>query len=117
VSAYATAPAIIRNAEADGYLDALNRARAGDPVAVAAFDGAGEALGAAVAAIVNLVDPEKVVITGEGLPVLELAGPAVDRSLRHRLDPAAEPVPITRHGFDFGAYAWAAAITAIRHVV
>jgi len=117
VSAYATAPAIIANARAEGYSDAVARARAGDPVAVAAFQGAGEALGAAIAAIVNLVDPEKVVVTGEGLPVLELAGTAVDRGMRDRLDPAAEPVAVTRHEFDFGAYAWAAAITAIRHVV
>ncbi|MFG1923094.1 ROK family protein [Cryptosporangium sp. NPDC048952] len=117
VSAYATAPAIIRNAEADSYADAVRKARVGDRVAQNAFTSAGEALGAAIAAIVNLVDPEKVVVTGEGLPVLELAEAATTRGMRDRLDPAAEPVPITRHEFDFGAYAWAAAITAIRHVV
>jgi predicted NBD/HSP70 family sugar kinase len=117
VSAYVTAPAIVRNAGAVGFDDAVARARAGDDTATAAFAGAGEALGAAVATIVNLVDPEKVVVTGEGLPVLELAGSAVERGLRDRLDPAAAPVPVTAHEFHFGAYAWAAAITAVRHVI
>lgn len=117
VSAYVTAPAIVRNAGADTFDDAVARARAGESAAVTAFEGAGEALGAAVATIVNLVDPEKVVVTGEGLPVLELAGAAVERGLRERLDPASAPVPVTAHEFHFGAYAWAAAITAVRHVV
>lgn len=117
VSAYVTAPAIVRNCGADGFDDAVARARAGESAAVAAFDGAGEALGAAVATIVNLVDPEKVVVTGEGLPVLDLARAAVERGLRERLDPATAPVPVTAHEFHFGAYAWAAAITAVRHVI
>lgn len=117
VSAYVTAPAIVANAGAASFDDAVADARAGAPAAVAAFDRAGEALGAVVATIVNLVDPEKVVVTGEGLPVLELAGPAVERGLRDRLDPAAEPVPVTAHEFHFGAYAWAAAILAVRHVI
>ena len=117
VSAYVTAPAILANSGADEYAQAIVRARRGEPVAVAAFDAAGFALGTAIATIVDLVDPEKIVVTGEGLAVLELAPAAMERGIAVRLDPASEPVPVEARPFDFSDYAWAAAISAIRHVI
>ena len=117
VSAYVTAPAILANSGADEYAQAIVRARRGEPVAVAAFDAAGFALGTAIATIVDLVDPEKIVVTGEGLAVLELAPTAMERGIAVRLDPASEPVPVEARPFDFSDYAWAAAISAIRHVI
>lgn len=47
--------------------DAVRLAHAGDRSAVAAFDRAGTAIGAALAVTVNLVGPEVVVIAGEGV--------------------------------------------------
>ncbi len=117
VSAYVTEPAIIRNARATTYEEAVARARAGEPVATAAFEGAAWALGAAIATIVNLVDPEKIIVTGEGLAVLEIARDAMEDAIRERLDPAAEYAPVEAQDFRFSAYAWAAAISAIRHLV
>jgi predicted NBD/HSP70 family sugar kinase len=117
VSAYVTAPAILSNAGAEEYAEALVRARKGEPVAAAAFEAAGFALGTAIATIVDLVDPEKVVVTGEGLAILELAGAAIQTGIESRLDPASVLVPVEARAFDFSDYAWAAAISAIRHIV
>lgn len=47
--------------------DVFRLAHAGDPAAVAAFAAAGEAIGAALAALVNLTGPELVVIAGENV--------------------------------------------------
>jgi predicted NBD/HSP70 family sugar kinase len=117
VSAYVTAPAIVKNAGVRRYDKAVDRAREGEPRALEAFRAAGRALGAACATIVNLADPEKVIVTGEGLAVLEFGRDALDASLREALDPAAEPVPVEAYPFNFGHYARAAAISAIRSIV
>ncbi|MGD8167933.1 ROK family transcriptional regulator [Herbiconiux sp. P16] len=117
VSAYVTGPAILKNAETEVYAEAIVRARAGEPIAAAAFAAAGYALGSAIATIIDLVDPEKIVVTGEGLAVLEIAEDAMAAGIRDRLDPASEVVPVEVRAFNFADYAWAAAISAIRHVV
>lgn len=52
--------------------DAVALAHAGDRTAVDAFDRAGTAIGAALAVTANLVDPEVVVIAGEGVMEYDL---------------------------------------------
>ncbi|MFD7307409.1 ROK family protein [Promicromonospora sp. NPDC059942] len=52
--------------------DAVDLAHAGDRTAVDAFDRAGTAIGAALAVTANLVDPEVVVIAGEGVMEYDL---------------------------------------------
>ncbi|MEV0894330.1 ROK family protein [Promicromonospora sp. MEB111] len=52
--------------------DAVSLAHAGDRTAVDAFDRAGTAIGAALAVTANLVDPEVVVIAGEGVMEYDL---------------------------------------------
>lgn len=52
--------------------DAVRLAHDGDRTAVDAFDRAGTAIGAALAVTVNLVDPEVVVIAGEGVMEYDL---------------------------------------------
>ncbi|MFP3393904.1 hypothetical protein SB782_34575, partial [Brevibacillus sp. SIMBA_076] len=74
---------------------------------------AAEALGAVVATIVNLVDPERVVVTGEGLPSMEMYPEVFERAVRDRLDPASRPPEVVQHAFTFTDYAWGAAVTAI----
>jgi len=117
VSAYATVPAILRNSGGGGFWETLEAARGGEARADRALRDAGTALGAAVAALVNIVDPESVLITGEALAVAEYASDEVHRSLRERLDPGS-PVPHVELGaFEFTDYAWGAAINAIRALV
>ncbi|MFJ3905981.1 ROK family protein [Streptomyces sp. NPDC090025] len=51
---------------------AVALARGGDPVARAAFARAGQAIGVGIANLVNLVGPERVVVSGEGADAYDL---------------------------------------------
>ncbi len=97
-----------------GYDDVVAAARAGDAVALAAFEAAGRALGVLIATVVNLVDPQKVVVTGDGIAVFEFAEDAVRRSLAERLDKDAAEVDLDVQTWDFSEWARAGAGLAIR---
>lgn len=116
-SAFVTIPAVLANAHDTSLEHVIARAEADDPVALLALDQAGFALGAVVAQIVNTVDPEKVVITGEGLAIPRMARASMELGLATHRDPASEPAPIEVYDFRFADYAWAAAINAIRHIL
>ncbi|HEY0259726.1 MAG TPA: ROK family protein, partial [Lacisediminihabitans sp.] len=117
VSAYVTIPSIVRNAHAASYPSALKLARAGEPTALAAMQAAGKALGVAIVQLANFIDPEKIIVTGEGLPLVGLANETILTTISNLLDPAADDVTVDFHEFRFSDYAWAAAISAIRLVV
>ncbi|MGW9112968.1 ROK family protein [Microbacterium sp. NPDC055683] len=117
VSAYVTVAAILRNAGTASFWEALESARAGEPAAERAFRDAAEALGAVIAALVNLVDPERIIVTGEGLAVAELHPDVVELAVRSRLDPASEAPQVTLQPFAFTDYAWGAAVTAMTALV
>ena len=117
VSAFVTIPAIIRNAGTTGFWETLDAARAGHAPSDRALRDAGRALGVVVANLADLIDPQKVIVTGEALAVARYASAEVDAAIRERLDPAAEAVALELVDFRFADYAWAAAIGAIRHVI
>jgi predicted NBD/HSP70 family sugar kinase len=117
VSAWVTVPAIVANAGAADFEDAIARAGRGDPRAVEAVRHAAHALGAAVAYLIDLVDPEKVIVTGEGLAAVRESESSFAEGVQARLDPASEAVPIDFVDFHFADYAWAASIAAIRRVI
>jgi predicted NBD/HSP70 family sugar kinase len=115
--ALVTMPGIAASAGlgAGQYEVALSRARVGDAQALSAFQDAATALGAIVAQYVNVLDPAKVIITGEGVDMVEFARDRFELALADRLDPrAARSVEIEFQSFRFADYAWGAAITAIR---
>ncbi|WP_306893561.1 ROK family protein [Agromyces albus] len=116
-SAYVTIPAILHNAADTSFEHVLERAAAGDRAAQGALDDAGYALGVVVAELMNVIDPEKVIVTGEGLAVARAGKAAMDIALAERLESASERSEIDVHDFAFADYAWAAAVSAIRKVV
>jgi predicted NBD/HSP70 family sugar kinase len=116
-SAYVTIPAILHNAADTSFERVLERAAAGDRAAQSALDDAGYALGVVVAQLMNVIDPEKVIVTGEGLAVARAGKAAMDIALAERLEPASERSEIDVRDFAFADYAWAAAVSAIRRVV
>ncbi|WP_460573913.1 ROK family transcriptional regulator [Humibacter soli] len=118
-SSFVTMPAIVRNAkvESGGYDEVVRRAHAGDEEAVAAFRAAGTALGVVIAQIVNLIDPQKVIVTGEGLGIFDFARAAVDEAIAARLDPSDAPIAVEVQAFRFADYAWAAAVGTIRALI
>lgn len=97
------------------YADVLGRARAGEPRASSAFADAATALGAIVAQFVNVLDPAKVIVTGEGADMVELARPRFEAALSDRLDRrASHEIALSFDAFHFGQYAEGAGITALR---
>ncbi len=117
VSAYVTVPAILRNSGGAGFWETLDAAKRGDERAEKAFRDAGTALGAAVAMLANIVDPESILITGEALDVARFASKQMEESIQMRLDPGSSFPNVELGEFEFTDYAWGAAINAIRTLV
>lgn len=92
---YAGQEAILRAASADGIDDLSTRAGAGEPATLEALATAGEALGVAVAGVVNLLDVEAVVLGGIYAPLADWLGPAVTAEIHRRvLTDAWSPVQV-----------------------
>ncbi|MCE6995401.1 hypothetical protein LZG04_11360 [Saccharothrix sp. S26] len=67
-----------------------------------------------MATVANTFDPEKIVITGEGVAVAELARAEMDAAITANLHPTAAPVVVDIQPFEFTEWARAAAVLAIR---
>lgn len=118
-SSYLPSPVIVRNAGHEGktYDQVVELARDGDEGALAAFEDAGRALGVLLATAVHIADPSAIVLTGDGLPVYDLARAAVDESMRAALAPYTEPVTVEVQPFEFSEWARAGAVLAIRRLL
>ncbi len=120
VHSFVTMPSIEFNAGvAPGdYPLALDRARAGDPVALGAFELAAEALGVVIAEAVNAFDPEIVSVMGEGRDMVDLAPERLRAALVDHLEQAdVTDVRIDLPEFHFGLYARGAAVAAMRELL
>ena len=79
---------------------------------------AAEALGVVIGTAVNAVDPDKVLVTGEGVDMVGLAPAAVRRGLTAQLEHVdPESVVIELPPFSFSDYARGAAVSAMRDLV
>jgi predicted NBD/HSP70 family sugar kinase len=118
-SSYLPSPVIVRNAGHAGktYDQVVELARHGDEGALAAFEDAGRALGVLLATAVHIADPSAIVLTGDGLPVYDLARATVDESMRAALAPYTEPVTVEVQPFEFSEWARAGAVLAIRRLL
>ncbi|MBO9040656.1 ROK family transcriptional regulator [Curtobacterium flaccumfaciens] len=118
-SSYLPSPVIVRNAGHEGktYDQVVELARHGDDGALAAFEDAGRALGVLLATAVHIADPSAIVLTGDGLPVYDLARATVDESMRAALAPYTEPVTVEVQPFEFSEWARAGAVLAIRRLL
>ncbi|MCS0646714.1 ROK family transcriptional regulator [Curtobacterium flaccumfaciens] len=118
-SSYLPSPVIVRNAGHEGktYDEVVELARDGDEGALAAFEDAGRALGVLLATAVHIADPSAIVLTGDGLPVYDLARATVDESMRAALAPYTEPVTVEVQPFEFSEWARAGAVLAIRRLL
>ncbi len=118
VHSFVTMGSITANAGADDYEAALAGARSGEPRSVRAFELAARALGMVIAEAVNALDPEKVVVTGEGVHMMQLAPGALMEGLSDHLEQAdPSSVVIVQPDFSFSHYARGAAISAMRSLI
>jgi predicted NBD/HSP70 family sugar kinase len=91
-------------------------AREGDQGAAAAFTTAGDGLGRALAVVANLINPHRIVLSGEGLAASDLFENAARESFAtHAFGQAVECELVTRPLPD---HTWArgAAAVAIQHL-
>ncbi|MFJ3583128.1 ROK family protein [Streptomyces sp. NPDC090127] len=95
---------------------AATLARSGDRAAVAAFSRAGEAMGAGIAALVNLADPRRVVLSGEGVAGLDLFADALRATLADRVLLPADEVDLVVRPLPDEAWARGAAAVALQEI-
>ncbi|MFI8946309.1 ROK family protein [Streptomyces sp. NPDC053750] len=99
------------------YEEILASAAAGEPVAARVIEEAGRALGALVAQIANFVMPEKILLAGEGVGLMDVAGKVVQDTVRDNRHPRAAPVGLETRVSDFHDWARGAAVLAIQVLV
>jgi len=94
--------------------DVVRLAHEGDAGAVTAFERAGTAIGAALAATVNLIGPEVVVIAGEGVTDYDLYERRIRDEFSAHAFGAAGNCRLVVRGHTFLDWARGAAVTALR---
>ncbi|WP_037958890.1 ROK family transcriptional regulator [Streptomyces violens] len=100
------------------YDECLDLAAHGDPVAAPVITAAGRALGRLLAAVANFTLVQKIVLTGEGVRLAEVARTAVEEAVRADRDPSTAPLELDVQHSDFAYWARGAAATAIQaHVL
>ncbi len=114
---FLTTAAITRSVAAAHGIDVtleqvVAMAHSGDPVAARVVAEAGGALGTIIADLCNLLDLSAVVITGDGVAVIEAAGDSLDRAMTERIDPFAHRPTLELWKSDFDAWAHGAAVVA-----
>jgi len=118
-SVYLTNESIVRslNGAAADYTEAVELARGGHPAALRAFRDAGTALGTLIATAANGIDPQKIILTGDGLPVWEIAETEIRAAIDEVLSAGSERLELDVQPFQFNEWARAAAVLGIRTVL
>lgn len=96
--------------------EVIRRARAGDKVTLAALAEAGRALGRGVSIVVNLLDPEVVVLGGYFVPLAPWLLPPAQEELRARGVAPQESAQIVASTLGHGAAATGGAAAVLDHI-
>ncbi|MGY5057305.1 ROK family protein [Streptomyces sp. 900105755] len=99
------------------YEEILAGAAAGEPMAARVVGEAGRALGTLLAQIANFVMPQKILLAGEGVGLMEVAGDTVREAVRAHRHPLAAPIGLETKVSDFHDWARGAAVLAIQVLV
>ncbi len=122
LEAIASEPAIVRQARAVtgdaglGLPGAVDLAHAGHPAVREVFAIAGRAMGRGLAAMVNLVGPEKVVVTGEGLAAYDLFEEHIRETFNAQAFGAAGKCPLVIRPLPFEEWARGAAAVSLQRL-
>ncbi|WP_237047793.1 ROK family transcriptional regulator [Lentzea guizhouensis] len=118
VSSYLMSHVIARRIDGCAtYDEAVERAQADDPDALEVFAEAGYALGVLIGHAANFVDPAKILLTGDGLPLYELAEERVHDGIEDTYEDDPALIDLNVQPFDFGEWARAAAVLAIKAAI
>ncbi|WP_151482918.1 ROK family transcriptional regulator [Streptomyces albicerus] len=99
------------------YDEILALAAEGEPMAARVVDEAARALGTLVAQIANFAMPQKILLAGEGVGLVDVAGPVVEEAVLANRHPRAEPVNLETKVSDFHDWARGGAVLAIQVLV
>ncbi|OXY90923.1 ROK family transcriptional regulator [Streptomyces diastatochromogenes] len=99
------------------YEEILAGAAAGEPMASRVIGEAARALGTLVAQIANFAMPQKILLAGEGVGLMDVAGDAVRETIADHRHPLADPVGLETKVSDFHDWARGAAVLAIQVLV
>ena len=100
-----------------GWEEILRAAAEGEPMPARVIEEAARALGTLVAQIANFVLPQKILLAGEGVGLMDVAGDTVTRAMRAQRHPLAAPVALETKVSDFHDWARGAAVLAIQVLV
>ncbi|MGW2181549.1 ROK family protein [Streptomyces sp. NPDC001732] len=109
--------AAVRSATGDprpSFEEIVTMAREGHPVARETFARAGHAIGVGIAALVNLVGPERVVVSGEGVDVYDLLGSHIQDAYAAHAFGAAARCPLLLRPLPWEEWARGGAAVAIQ---
>jgi predicted NBD/HSP70 family sugar kinase len=99
------------------YEEILALAAAGEAMPARVIDEAARALGTLVAQIANFVLPQKILLAGEGVGLMDVAGTVVEDTIRGQRHPLAAPIDLETKVSDFHDWARGAAVLAIQVLV
>jgi predicted NBD/HSP70 family sugar kinase len=99
------------------YDEALDLAEQGEPAARRVVDDAGRGLGRLIAAVANLTAPERVVLGGEGVRLVQVAADAIAEGIAIDRDPRARAVDLVSTSGDNTEWCRGAAVIAIQRYV
>ena len=99
------------------YEEILALASAGESMPARVVAEAARALGVLVAQIANFAMPQKILLAGEGVGLMDVAGDTVREAIAVQRHPMADPVPLETKVSDFHDWARGAAVLAIQVLV
>jgi len=99
------------------YDEAIRMAEDGHPAARRVVDDAVRGLGRLLAAIANLTVPERIILGGEGVRMVDVARPALDEGIAEARDPRASALDIVTIAADNEDWCRGAAAVAIQRYV
>ncbi|WP_240669971.1 ROK family transcriptional regulator [Actinoplanes solisilvae] len=123
VEAIASTDAIVRQARVAArqpeltFDDAVALARAGDIAVGAVFARAGDAIGSGIAAVANLVGPDRIVVSGEGLAAYDLFEPHIRAGFQLQAFGTVADCPLSIRALPFEEWARGAATVSIKALV
>jgi predicted NBD/HSP70 family sugar kinase len=97
--------------------EAVRRARTGDPEVRAVFSRAGHALGLALAAVANLIGPEMIIISGEGVASYDLFADQIQQTFSAQAFGAAADCELVVRPLPFEEWARGGAAVAAQLLV
>ncbi|MDP9027331.1 MAG: ROK family transcriptional regulator [Actinomycetota bacterium] len=100
-----------------GYEEALDLADSGEPAARRIVDDAGRGLGRLIAAVANLTLPQRIILGGEGVRLVECAADAIAEGIRNDRDPRAKPPELVTTPGTNTEWCRGAAVMAIQRYV